>query len=288
MTAPNATVIAAFSRRMRLRLDTDAEADARIRGKQLRPVCGDRVAAEPLTGEPEWLITAVGPRRNALTRPNRRGRVETLAANIGLLVAVGSAVPEPDWFVVDRYLCAAELMRIPAMVVFNKTDLGSPDSALAEYRELGYPVVTCSVKSGAGIDELQAGIGKRVAIFVGQSGVGKSSITNALVGTQTRRTAAISEKARSGRHTTANSTMLPLPGGGQVIDSPGVRDYAPAFGSGRDVAAGYREISAASGDCRFGDCRHLGEPGCAVRAAVDDGRIAARRYASYRRSLDLV
>jgi ribosome biogenesis GTPase len=135
-----ATVIATYSRRMRLRLEGGAEVDARIKGKRIKAVCGDEVEAQPLPSETDWLITRVLDRRNELTRPNMRGIVEVLAANLDYLLVVAAAEPKPDWFIVDRYLCAAELMGIDAGVVFNKTDLGgeSPDNELQVYADIGY------------------------------------------------------------------------------------------------------------------------------------------------------
>ena len=276
---------------MRLRLDDGNEVDARIKGKRMRPVCGDRVSAEPIPEESDWLITDIAERTNALTRPNLRGDVEILAANVDQLVVVAAPSPEPDWFVVDRYIAAAEQMRVAAALVFNKTDLLSDDGedgeALADYRRIGYPVLECSAKDRTGLDGLEELLAHQTAIIVGQSGVGKSSLINALMGGQEQRTAKISAKSGEGRHTTVNSVMLDLPAGGRVIDSPGVRDYAPAFESTVAVAAGFREIEQASHDCRFANCRHLREPGCAVKAAVEDVTISERRYESYRRLLRL-
>jgi ribosome biogenesis GTPase len=288
MSSDTALVIATFSRRMRLRLADGGEVEARIKGKRHKPVCGDRVAVEPLPGESDWLITDILERDNELTRPNLRGNIEVLAANIELLMAVAAASPKPDWFVVDRYLCAAEAMRIPAVVVFNKTDIAEPDATLAEYENIGYATLRCSASSGAGLDAIDGLLRGRTAIIVGQSGVGKSSIINALLGSDAQKTAGISSKTREGRHTTVNSIMLPLPGGGAVIDSPGVRDYAPALESVAQVILGFREIEQAGHDCRFANCRHLREPGCAVKAAVEASQISARRYESYRRSLRLL
>jgi ribosome biogenesis GTPase len=182
-------------------------------------------------------------------------------------------------------------MRIPAAVIYNKIDLEVPDSiiatALGEYREIDYPVVRCSAKPGDGTDAILAVIGTRTAIVVGQSGVGKSSIINALLGGEQQRTAEISAKTGEGRHTTVNSMMLSLPCGGTVIDSPGVRDYAPALQSTVHVIHGFREVEKAGHDCRFANCRHLREPGCAVKTAVEAAIISARRYESYRRLLAL-
>ena len=287
----SATVIATFSRRMRLRLPGSEIVDAKIKGKRLKPVCGDRVSAEPIAKEADWLITKIEERRNALTRPNARGQVEVLAANIDLLVVVAAVLPVPDWFVVDRYLCAAEVMRVPALVVFNKIDLLEDDSnaagPLGDYQAIEYPTVFCSARENDGVDELQAALQGRIAIIVGQSGVGKSSLINRLIPAAEQKTSDVSAKSREGKHTTVNSMMLELPGGGYVIDSPGVRDYAPALQSVAEVERGFREIHDNGHDCRFHNCRHLQEPGCAVKLAVKNERISARRYESYKRALRL-
>jgi ribosome biogenesis GTPase len=291
MPQVQAVIIATFSRRMRLRLVTGEDVDARIKGKRIRPVCGDRVLAKPLEDESDWLITEILPRDNSLNRPNMRGQTEILAANVDLLVVVAATSPEPDWYIVDRYLCAAEAMRIMAVVVFNKTDLlergDEFDSALSDYRNIDYPVVSCSAVDGENIHAVASAIERHTAIVVGQSGVGKSSIINQLLGGEQQRTAEISNKTGEGRHTTVNSMMLTLPGGGHVIDSPGVRDYAPALQSTTEVIQGFREIETAGQDCRFANCKHLREPGCAVKDRVDSGAISARRYESYRRLLAL-
>ena len=282
-----ALVTATYSRRMRLQLANGDRVDARIKGKTLKPVCGDRVLAVPIENESDWLITSILDRDNELNRPNHRGDVEILAANIELLVVVAAASPEPDWFIVDRYLCAAEDMGIRSAVLFNKTDVSDVDSSLGDYQVIGYDTIQCSAKSGKNIEQVASLLGDQVAIIVGQSGVGKSSIINKLLGANSLRTAEISGKTHEGRHTTVNSEMLSLPGGGKVIDSPGVRDYAPALANAVQVLRGFREIDATGQDCRFANCRHLREPGCAVKAALETDAISARRYESYKRLLTL-
>jgi ribosome biogenesis GTPase len=289
MTAATALVVATYSRRMELQLSNGHRVDARIKGKRIKPVCGDRVEAEPIPDEPDWLITAICDRRNQLSRPNQRGKVEVLAANIDRLLVMVAPTPEPDWSIVDRYLCAAELIDASAAVVFNKSDLPegeSVDKVLEDYTRIGYRTVRCSAKTGQNIDAVTGLLRGGVSIIVGQSGVGKSSLINRLLQHARQRVASVSDKSGEGRHTTVNSAMLPLPEGGAVIDSPGVRDYAPALQPG-EVVVGYREIAAAGQDCRFANCRHLREPGCAVKQAVEEGSISQRRYDSYRHLLAL-
>ena len=284
-----ALVIATYSRRMRLRLASGEEIDARIKGKRLRAVCGDRVEAEPIPNESDWLITRVLDRDNELSRPNLRGKVEVLAANIDKLLVMAAGSPRPEWSIVDRYLCAAEVIGINAAVVYNKSDLPRTqliDDVLADYERIGYPTVRCSARNGDNLDQVAELLREGLAIIVGQSGVGKSTLINRLLGDEQLRTATISEKTGEGRHTTVNSAMLQMPGGGAVIDSPGVRDYAPAL-QPDEVVGGYREIATAGQHCRFANCRHLREPGCAVKQAVEDGTVSKRRYDSYRHLLAL-
>ena len=291
MSHESATVIATYSRRMGLRLSNGEVVDARIKGKRIKAVCGDSVIAEKIENESDWLITKINDRRNELTRPNMRGQVEVLAANIDTLVVVASVSPPPDWYIVDRYICAAEIMGVNVLVVFNKTDLLEGHDIeipeLGEYRDIGLAVLECSAETGKGIDEIRNALSGQCAIVVGQSGVGKSSLINQMISDSQQRTADISSKTGEGRHTTVNSVMIPLQGGGSVIDSPGVRDYAPALATSTDAALGFREIAAAAQSCRFSNCRHLREPGCAVKNAVDEDTISYRRYESFKRVVNL-
>jgi len=276
---------------MGLRLANGEEVNARIKGKRIKPVCGDIVVAETIPNEADWLIKSISERRNELTRPNMRGQVEVLAANIDMLVVMASVAPLPDWYIVDRYLCAAELMGINSIVVFNKIDLLDGHDIeieeLQEYRDIGLDVLECSATTARGVDDIRKALSGQCCIVVGQSGVGKSSLINQLVADSQQRTADISSKSGEGRHTTVNSVMIPLQGGGSVIDSPGVRDYAPALSASSEAALGFREIAIAAQSCRFANCRHLREPGCAVKDGVDQGTISYRRYESFKRVVNL-
>ncbi|MGB5246563.1 MAG: ribosome small subunit-dependent GTPase A [Woeseia sp.] len=289
MTESREGVVAAtYGTRLQLRFADGNAVTARIKGRKLRPVCGDRVHAEPLANESDWVITAILKRRNELTRPNMRGKIEVLAANIDFLAVVCAATPRPDWFIIDRYLCAAELMKIDAAVVYNKADDGTVDdrasAELATFRDMGYATPVCSAKEQHNLDALTALLADHTAIIVGQSGVGKSSLINVLTSSE-QRTATISEGSGEGRHTTVNSVMLALPAGGYVVDSPGVRDYAPSIAEPADVEFGFREIHRTGMDCRFSNCRHRHEPHCAVKDGVTAGTVSERRYESYRRML---
>jgi ribosome biogenesis GTPase len=288
-TAQNALVVATFGRRLGLQLEDGGKGTGRIKGKTIQPVCGDRVEVQSIPNEPEWLVTEILPRANQLTRPNQRGAVEVLAANLDAIVVVAAGSPAPDWFIVDRYLCAAELIGAEPAVVFNKADLGpaeaSSEEALAGYAAIGYTTVRCSAKQNVDLERLQQFLACKTAIVVGQSGVGKSSLINRLILEEARPVAPVSDASGEGRHTTVNSVLLRLPNGGAVIDSPGVRDYAPAVDRPADAVRGFREIREAGLRCKFSNCRHLQEPACNVKAGVGDGAIDARRYESYRRLL---
>lgn len=283
-------VIGAYSRRMTLQMEHHGEIEARIKGKKLKPVCGDLVIAEPIHNEPEWLITEICPRTNELTRPDNRGRTDILAANVDCVVAMAAIEPEPDWYIIDRYLAAAEIMGAEGIVVLNKTDLRAlseiTKSILDDYVSCGHEVIQCSATTGVNLDKLLRAMSGRISIIVGQSGVGKSSVINKIIRDGAQRTGTLSDSTGEGRHTTVNSVMLALPEDGAVIDSPGVRDYAPSIENAQDVNHGFREIRNRSQDCRFANCIHLREPNCAVKSGVEEGEISARRYESYKRLMN--
>lgn len=281
-------VTACFGHRFQLASPAgDLRPQARTRGKRLRPVAGDRVMATPLAGEADWIIDSIAPRNNELARPDNRGRREVLAANVELMAIVTSPSPPTDFFIVDRYLAAARLMPCDALIVWNKCELGAPAGECLVYRQLGYEVIESSAVTGAGIDALASALAGRLSIFVGQSGVGKSSLINGLSGEQTQRTAEISSANREGRHTTVTAQLVHLGDDIDVIDSPGVRDYAPSITDPVDVAHGFVEIAHAAAECRFANCRHRAEPGCAVKSRVEAGDIDGRRYASFLRLAQL-
>jgi ribosome biogenesis GTPase len=225
------------------------------------------------------------PRRGALYRTNLRASEEPVVANVSLLLVTLAPLPAADFFIVDRYLSAAASGHMRAALVLNKAELleaAELAPELSALTKIGYPQITCSATSGAGIDALRELCRGEIAAFVGQSGVGKSSLTGTLVPDSDIRTGELM-RATDGRHTTTASRLYDIPGGGALIDSPGVRDFAPAITRLEPTSLGFVEIAAQAPQCRFIDCRHLREPDCAVRSAVEAGEIHPRRYESYRR-----
>jgi ribosome biogenesis GTPase len=280
-----AEVIAAFGRHLLVRDAAGATRKARPAGRRLSIVCGDRVLCEADRAHDDVLIVEVLPRRTLLARANLRGASEPIVANITQLVVVVAPMPVPDMFVVDRYLCAATAAGVAGRVAINKQDLDADRIADAELTALeaaGYPHVACSAVTGSGLEDLRALLAGQVSVLVGQSGVGKSSLAGALL-PQTQIDTGTLVREEEGRHTTTASRAYPLDSGGTLIDSPGVRDFAPAIEQLDAQTLGFPEVARLSSGCRFADCRHMQEPGCAVITAVDVGALLARRYESYRR-----
>ena len=287
--SPTALVVAAYGRRGFVVLPDGHRLPYLVRGRQLKVCCGDRVSWEASApGEP-LVISSIAPRQNELGRhPARSASPETVAANVSHIIVVLAALPLPDLYVTDRYLCAARLMGARAALAWNKADTAPlPTAELAVYTALDYPVFAVSAVTGTGLAALEAWIGTGTGILVGQSGVGKSSLMNRLVPGANATTGEISAASDQGRHTTTASVLHALPGGGGLIDTPGVRDFVPALPGQRAIAGGFIEIAEAGRQCRFTDCSHLRESHCAVQEAVAGGQIDARRFESYRRLMNL-
>jgi ribosome biogenesis GTPase / thiamine phosphate phosphatase len=282
----NGQVIATFGRHMIVRVAGGRELQARPFGRSLAAVCGDEVRCRLDARHDEAHVVEVLPRRSALWRTSKRGGAEAVVANLTQLLVVLAPLPPPELFVVDRYLAAATAAAVPALLVINKSDLGVPASLapeLAAYAAAGYRALACSAITGAGIAALVAALGPRAqAALVGQSGVGKSSLVRCLVPQAEIEIGAL-VRAAEGRHTTTAARLFDLPQGVALIDSPGVRDFAPAVMALDERTLGFPEVARLAPQCRFGDCRHLREPGCAVRAAAAGGALHPRRYESYRR-----
>lgn len=246
---------------------------------------GDLVSVE-LLPDGSCRIEEVLPRTSRLSRHSMaRRREQVLAANVDRVAAVFSvARPEPDVRLLDRLLVVAELHDLPAAIVVNKIDL-APDGRVPHeieaYGTIGYPVLPTCAKSGIGLDALEEWLAGHVTVFTGPSGVGKTSIVNGMLPDQDLRVGHVGERSGRGRHTTSAGLLIPLPRGGYLADTPGIQYFEPAGAEPADLAHAFPEIRPFPADCRFADCRHRAEPGCAVRAAVEAGRVLERRYESY-------
>lgn len=256
-----------------------------VKGRKLKPVAGDRVRFEQ--ADADGVIIEILPRHGIVERYDTVRERQVLAANVDQAIVVTAMEPPTDWFTLDKYLAAAEANGIAPLVVLNKIDLADErqlatlDARFDVYRQLGYDVMYLSTMTGTGVSGFLERLQGRTNILIGASGVGKSAITHVLLPDADIRVGAISEASGEGRHTTTATTLYHLPQGGNLIDSPGVREYRLWPMPAREIGPLFREIRALQGECRFMDCLHNREPGCAVKAAVDAGAMDKRRYASY-------
>jgi ribosome biogenesis GTPase len=271
------------------RVSTGAgEVRAVLRGKSKRDssrvVVGDRVQLEPEPTGEVYGITGVEPRTSLLERRVPEGRgTRPVAANIDeVLVVTSAADPAPIPQLIDRLLVVAEANSIPAAVVVNKTDIDPGHALVARCRAAGYTVYATSVRTGEGIEAFALALAGRISVVTGPSGAGKSSLLNAVQPGLKLRIGEISAKLRRGKHTTVSAVMLPLDNGGYLVDTPGFSEVGLWGVVPRELASCFPEMRPFIGECRYGDCRHMTEPGCRIRAAVDEGTIQADRLESYR------
>ncbi len=276
------TVVVNFGDRALVETDHGDLLRCSVRGKRLRAVCGDVVDWDTADAD-SGVITRIAERHHVLERSDGRGGTTPIASGLDRVLIVAAAEPEPDLVLLDRYLVMTELGGMQAAILLNKADL-APEGFLErfdEFRLAGYPVWSCSAVAGDGIDTLRTELTGAVTILVGQSGVGKSSLLNALIPDLAIQTGVLSVGSGEGRHTTTTTKRYRIPGGGALVDSPGVREFWLPKMSASDLVSGFREISAASIHCRFRNCIHGNEPDCAVRDAVSQGHIPKRRFDSY-------
>ena len=242
--------------------------------------------------EGSGVVVARTERDSVLSRPDAQGRLKPVAANVDQLLIVFAVEPSPHANLIDRYLIAAEATGIAPVLVLNKVDLlpddgGELGQLLERYQALGYPVVRTTTAQPDGLAALYRQLAERTSVFVGQSGVGKSSLIDQLLPEETLRIGALSEDSRKGTHTTTTARLYTMPDArdGVLIDSPGIREFGLTHLDAQTVTDGFIEFRPFLGHCRFRDCRHQAEPGCALLAAVEAGKIHPQRFASYRRIL---
>lgn len=241
---------------------------------------GDQVMvskASPDQGRIEQILS----RRSILLRPSRNKKTRPVAVNIDKIYVVFATEPHCDFLLIDQYLAICENNNIDAVLVQNKIDLSNSTKLnieLQQYQDLGYHLHQVSAAKNIGINELKAALNNQTSIFTGQSGVGKSSLTNALIPDKQLKTNTVSEITKHGRHTTTAATLYHLPEGGDLIDSPGVAIFGLADMTEQQLAWGYREFQPLLEQCKFNNCRHLKDKGCAVRTAAEAGEIPMQRY----------
>ncbi len=259
------------------------------------PVCGDRVVwqitganAGAGVGTTAGVVTALLPRGAVLSRPDYAGRDKPLAANLTQLVVVLAPRPEPSEYLLDQYLVAAENMGVATLILGNKMDLldgpgrAAFRAAFAHYAAIGYRTAWLSLREDQDLSPATDHLAGHMSILVGQSGVGKSSLIQALLPDRDIQIGRLSQATGLGRHTTSAATCYRLPAGGHLIDSPGVRSFRLGDLPRADLERGFRDLAPFLGQCRFANCRHDQEPGCAVKAAVAAGQVHPARLATFR------
>jgi ribosome biogenesis GTPase len=276
------TIVAAHGRHYLVELPDGGALPCFPRGKKSGLACGDRVSIAR-SGDAQGVIDAVLPRRSLFYRSNAL-RQKLIAANVTQVVIVVATEPGFSENLVTRCLAAAESQGIGALIVLNKCDLAdrlpAAETALSPFARLGYPLLRLSARASA--EALRPHLAGQASVLAGPSGTGKSTLINALAPGANARTREISEALGAGRHTTTHTTLYRLPDGSPLIDSPGLQEFGLRHLSRPEIERGFREFRPLLESCRFRDCRHDREPGCAIRAAVEAGAIDPNRYAAFR------
>lgn len=278
------TVISYFGNSVAVEGENGQVFQCHLKRNQELPVVGDSVSWQLEQGE-TGIILEIMPRKSVLVRGDNKGKSKAIAANIDNILIVMAPPPIFSEYLVDRYLVAAELSNIQPIIVINKCDLldEAGRAALLErlkpYAEIPYPVVLSSVYKNLGFDELNSLLRDKTSVLVGPSGVGKSSIIST-ISEQDIRVTEVSAKG-AGKHTTTATRLYHLPRGGQLIDSPGVREFNLWQVTPQEILKGFKEFHFEKANCRFRDCKHTAEPGCAVQEAIEDGKISRQRFDNY-------
>ena len=273
---------------------TEGEAAGTIFRCHLRTHLGQLVTGDRIIwrkGTEYGVVVAALARDSELIRPTNHGELKPVAANIDQIVITFAVEPQPFANLIDRYLVASELSNIKPVLLLNKSDLITEKNQdeitqlVERYRAIGYEVLLASTSHDDGLAELKAELKDRTSVFVGQSGVGKSSLINVLLPGVDIKVGGLSEQSRKGRHTTTTARLFHFPAGGDLIDSPGIREFALWHLEPEKLIEGFVEFKPFMGYCKFRDCKHEHEPGCAILEAIERGEISASRMDSYQRIL---
>lgn len=270
---------------------TDVLIDHKVIHCKLRQHLGDLVVGDEVIvqqQQKESVITSIEPRKSKFWRLDDRGREKLIAANVTQVFVVMAPVPEPSWLLLDSYLAAIHHLKLAVTIIFNKHDLAAADYAdyWQLYKDLNIPVLKTSAVAQEGLAELSQAMQNQQSVFVGQSGVGKSSLIQALLPNEALTVGALHEATGLGTHTTSTARLYQLPNGGVLIDSPGVRDFNLWQMSVIELAKAFSEFEEYAGNCKFRNCSHIHEPGCAVQTALSEGKIALSRWHNYHALLE--
>lgn len=281
-TLEDGLVITRFSRHVEIETNEGKRRRCSIRPNLDILVAGDRIIWQP-EGVNQGVVVSLYPRGSILARPTNLGLKKPVAANITQMIIVIAPKPEISWPLLDSYIIMAETLRLHAVILMNKNDLLSEDlkeELLNDYNKLGYPILfTSHLQSDEALKDI---LNHQVSVFIGQSGVGKSSLISRVLPHETNiSTNTLSEGSELGQHTTSNSRYYHLPGGGALIDSPGVREFCLWQMDAAAIAKGYKEFIPYLPQCRFRNCLHLDTPDCAIITAVNQGLISTKRYDNF-------
>ncbi|MGJ3495193.1 Putative ribosome biogenesis GTPase RsgA [Piscirickettsia salmonis] len=289
----NGTVITQYGQSADIQMANGAITRCFLRQNIGSVVAGDRVIFRQANGS-DGVIVANRQRHSELVRPDKYGKIKAIAANIDHIFIVFATEPEAQEILIDRYLVAAELQGIRPSLVFNKIDLLTPHARadyltrFSHYQNMGYPLIEASTHSQYGLNALCHALKDANSVFVGQSGVGKSSLVNMLLESNSARVANISEANHKGRHTTTAATLYHCPTGGHIIDSPGIREFGLWHIEPERLIDGFIDFQPFIGHCQFRNCTHDNEKGCALTAAVKQGKILPLRLANYHRIMKTI
>lgn len=291
----NAQVITSYGSHGVVRTEDGTLLECRYRRKLGRPLCGDNIQVNPDYNVNQASLEKIIPRHSCFYRGDARLHKHAVAANLDQIVIVVCTYPEPPFHLLDRYLIAVENLNLEALLIFNKADLKAEHPTVSKRMEtqfeylhsLGYPILETSCQSGLGTKQLELALMNKCSILVGQSGVGKSSLVNAIFPERELQTRAVSKATQKGTHTTTATTLYYLPKGGQIIDSPGVWEFGLWTMPATELEQGFIEFSQWSQDCKFSNCLHTHEPICGVKAALEAGKLPEARYKAYAQALSM-